>query len=28
MFPFAAHAQVLKVVEVGAPAVNCVFQTD
>lgn len=27
-FPFAAHAQVLKVVEVGAPAVNCVFQTD
>lgn len=24
----AAHAQVLKVVEVGAPAVNCVFQTD
>ena len=28
MFPFAAHAQVLTVVEVGAPAVNCVFQTD
>jgi hypothetical protein len=28
VFPFAAHAQVLKVVEVGAPAVNCVFQTD
>ncbi len=27
-FPLAAHAQVLKVVEVGAPAVNCVFQTD
>jgi hypothetical protein len=28
MFPFAAHAQILKVVEVGAPAVNCIFQTD
>lgn len=28
MFPFAAEAQVLKVVEVGAPAINCVFQTD
>ena len=28
MFPFAAQAQVLKVVEVGAPAINCVFQTD
>jgi len=28
MFAFAAHAQVLKVVEVGAPSVNCVFQTD
>src|ERR1700704_5734126 len=28
MFPFAAHAQSLKVVEVGAPAINCVFQTD
>ena len=28
MFPFAAHAQVLNVVEVGAPAINCVFQTD
>lgn len=26
--PFAAQAQVLKVVEVGAPAINCVFQTD
>src|SRR5436305_3523873 len=24
----AAHAQVLKIVEVGAPAINCVFQTD
>src|SRR4051794_25556641 len=24
----AAHAQVLKIVEVNAPAVNCVFQTD
>src|SRR4051794_18937265 len=24
----AAQAQVLKVVEVGAPAINCVFQTD
>ena len=28
MFSFAAEAQVLKVVEVGAPAINCVFQTD
>lgn len=28
MFPFAAHAQALKIVEVGAPAINCVFQTD
>ena len=28
MLPFAAHAQVLNVVEVGAPAINCVFQTD
>lgn len=28
MFPFGAHAQVLNVVEVGAPAINCVFQTD
>jgi hypothetical protein len=26
--PLAAEAQVLKVVEVNAPAVNCVFQTD
>ena len=26
--PIAAGAQVLKVVEVGAPAINCVFQTD
>src|SRR5437868_10090128 len=26
--PCAALAQVLKVVEVGAPAINCVFQTD
>src|SRR3954470_5118854 len=26
--PCAAQAQVLKVVEVGAPAINCVFQTD
>jgi hypothetical protein len=24
---FAAHAQNLKVVEVGAPAINCIFQT-
>ena len=24
----AAHAQVLKIVDVNAPAVNCVFQTD
>jgi hypothetical protein len=28
MFPCAAQAQPLKVVEVGAPAINCVFQTD
>jgi hypothetical protein len=28
LFPCAATAQVLKVVEVNAPAVNCVFQTD
>jgi hypothetical protein len=28
MFPLAAQAQLLKVVEVGAPAINCVFQTD
>ena len=28
MFPLAAQAQLLKIVEVGAPAVNCVFQTD
>jgi hypothetical protein len=28
VFPFAAQAQLLKVVEVGAPAINCVFQTD
>jgi hypothetical protein len=28
MFPLAAHAQTLKVVEVNAPAINCVFQTD
>lgn len=28
IFPFAAQAQLLKVVEVGAPAINCVFQTD
>jgi hypothetical protein len=27
MVSFAAHAQVLKVVEVAAPAVNCVFRT-
>lgn len=26
--PFAAQAQALTVVEVGAPAINCVFQTD
>jgi len=26
--PLAAHAQILKVVEVNAPKVNCVFQTD
>lgn len=28
VFAGAAHAQVLTVVEVGAPAVNCVFRTD
>lgn len=28
MFPLAAQAQSLKVVEVNAPAINCVFQTD
>ena len=28
IFPFVVQAQVLKVVEVGAPAINCVFQTD
>src|SRR5204862_2472106 len=28
MSPFAAHAQKLKIVEVSAPAVNCVFETD
>lgn len=28
MFPLAAHAQSLKIVEVNAPAINCVFQTD
>ena len=28
LLPFTAHAQALKVVEVGAPAINCVFQTD
>ena len=28
VLPGAAQAQVLKVVEVGAPAINCVFQTD
>src|SRR5438552_7457713 len=28
LLPYAAQAQVLKVVEVGAPAVNCVFQAD
>ena len=27
MFPFAAHAQKLNVVEVSAPAINCVFDT-
>jgi hypothetical protein len=27
MASFAAHAQVLKVVQVGAPAINCVFRT-
>src|SRR3954470_1728711 len=26
--PSTAQAQALKVVEVGAPAINCVFQTD
>jgi hypothetical protein len=26
--PLGAHAQPLKIVEVGAPAINCVFQTD
>jgi hypothetical protein len=28
VFPFAAHAQPLKIVEVNAPKVNCVFQAD
>jgi hypothetical protein len=28
ILPIAAQAQSLKVVEVGAPAINCVFQTD
>ena len=28
LFPCAAAAQVLKIVEVNAPAVNCVFQAD
>ena len=28
LLPFAAQAQALKIVEVGAPAINCVFQTD
>jgi hypothetical protein len=28
MLPLAVHAQSLKIVEVGAPAINCVFQTD
>src|SRR2546423_12089757 len=28
LLPCGAQAQVLKVVEVGAPAINCVFQTD
>jgi hypothetical protein len=28
MLPLAAHAQSLKIVEVNAPAINCVFQTD
>jgi hypothetical protein len=28
MVSFAAHAQVLKVVEVAAPAINCVFRTN
>lgn len=27
-FPATAQAQLLKIVEVGAPAINCVFQTD
>jgi hypothetical protein len=28
LLPCAAMAQALKVVEVGAPAINCIFQTD
>ena len=28
LFPATAQAQLLKIVEVGAPAINCVFQTD
>ena len=28
LLPCAAQAQALKIVEVGAPAINCVFQTD
>jgi hypothetical protein len=28
MFPVAAQAQLLKIVEVNAPMINCVFQTD
>jgi hypothetical protein len=28
VFPFAAHAQVLKVVEVSAPTINCVFHAN
>jgi hypothetical protein len=28
LFPFAAHAQKLKVVQVNAPAINCVFHAD
>src|SRR4051794_19099236 len=28
ILPCGAQAQILKVVEVGAPAINCVFQTD
>lgn len=28
MFPFAAHAQALKVVEVNAPKINCVFRAN